>query len=537
MKIVIADPLPASVADLLRRAGWTVDDRAERADGALAAAVADADGLVVRSATRVDAALIAAAPRLRVVARAGAGVDNVDLEAASRRGVLVLNTPGANSISVAEHACALMLALARSISRADALMKDGRWEKQALQGAELRGKTLGIVGLGRIGREVVRRARAFEMRIIAHDPYVTAQLAGDLDVALVTLDRLCEEADFISLHLPSTSGARRLLDRDRLARCKRGVRIVNTARGSLIDEPALIEALTSGRVAGAGLDVFETEPPASTALTGLPQVVATPHIAASTREAQELVGLEAAACVRDFLRAGIVRNAVNFPSVPPDEFRRLQPYVGLAERLGSFLAQLTDERIEGVGIRYYGELAGASRDARHDMLVGAVLVGLFRTVLSSTVTLVNARALARQRGIEIVESHSSRARNFTSLISIKVRTGGGEHWAEGAVFEPQQPRLVLLDGVEVEAPLAGTLVVIRNRDRPGVVGEIGTILGRRRLNIAAFALGRGPAGAVGVVNVETCGDEPERGAPDVDGALLDEIRQVPAVRQAGLARL
>jgi len=533
MKIVIADPLPDSAADLLRAEGWTVDAREGRAADALAANLEDADGVIVRGATRVDADLIADAPRLRVIARAGAGVDNVDLEAASRRGILVLNAPGANSVSVAEHTCALMLALARSVSRADALMKDGRWEKRSLQGAELRGKTLGIVGLGRIGREVVRRARAFEMRIVAHDPYIPAQAASDLDVELVSLDLLCERADFISLHAPSAGGARKLLDRGRLARCRRGVRIVNTARGALIDEAALAEALASGHVAGAGLDVFEAEPPATTALTNLPQVVATPHIAASTREAQEAVGLEAAACVRDYLQSGIVRNAVNFPSVTAEEFKRLQPYVGLAERLGSFLAQLADDRVEGVGIRYYGELAGGN----HDMLVGAALVGLFRTTLSSTVTLVNARALAEQRGLEIVESHSSRARNFTSLVSVKLRTGGGELWAEGAVFEPQEPRLVLLDGVEVEAPLAGALVVIRNSDQPGVIGEVGAILGRRRLNIATFALGRSTGGAVGVVTIEACAGEPDPPALDDGGALLDEIRQVPAVRRVNLVRL
>ena len=353
----------------------------------------------MRSATTVDADLIAAAPKLRVIARAGSGVDNVDLAAASQRGILVLNAPGANSISVAEHACALMLTLARSIARADAQMKAGRWDKKSLPGAELRGKTLGVVGLGRIGREVVRRARAFEMRVIAHDPYISSQLAEDLDVQLVSMDELCEQADFITLHLPSSAGTRGLLDKERLARCKPGVRIINTARGTLVDEAALAEAITSGHVAGAALDVFENEPPPDTALTGLPQVVATPHIAASTKEAQELVGLETATCVREYLRSGVVRNAVNFSSVSAEEFKRLQPYVGLAERLGSLLAQLTEERIEGVGIRYYGELAGQS----HDMLVGAVLVGLFRTVLSSAVTLVNARSVAEQRGIEIID--------------------------------------------------------------------------------------------------------------------------------------
>lgn len=529
MKIVISDSLPTSAADLLRDAGWTVDAEAGRPLDALKAALADADGLIVRSATKVDADLIAAAPNLRVIARAGSGVDNVDLTAASQRGILVLNAPGANSISVAEHAFALMLTLARSIAQADAHMKNGRWEKKSLQGAELRGKTLGVVGFGRIGREVVRRARAFEMRIVAHDPYVSSQLAEDLDVELVSMDDLCARADFITLHLPSSAGTKRLLSKERLAQCKPGVRIINTARGTLVDEAALAEAIASGHVAGAALDVFEREPPPDTTLTGLPQVVATPHIAASTKEAQELVGLETATCVREFLRSGVVRNAVNFSSVSAEEFKRLQPYVALAERLGSLLAQLTDDRIEGVGVRYYGELAGQS----HDMLVGAVLVGLFRTVLSSAVTLVNARSVAEQRGLEIVESHSTRPRNFTSLISIKLHTSGGERWAEGAVFEPNQPRLVLLDGVEVESPLAGTLVVIRNRDQPGVIGDVGTLLGQHQVNIATFALGRKGDEAVGVVSIE---DGREAGDA-IDDELLDAIRALTAVRHVGIVRL
>ena len=529
MKILIADPLPASAADLLRTEGWTVDARSGRPLAELKADISDADGLIVRSATRVDADLIAAAPALRVIARAGTGVDNVDLDAASQRGILVVNAPGANSVSVAEHTCALMLTLARSIARADAQMKDGRWEKKTLQGAELRGKTLGVVGLGRIGREVVRRARAFQMDIVAHDPFIASQVAEDLGIELVTLDELCDRADFLTLHVPSTSGTMRLLDRERLARCKPGVRIINTARGDLIDEIALGEAIASGHVAGAGLDVFQTEPPATQDLSGLPEIVATPHIAASTREAQELVGVETATCVRDFLRSGVVRNAVNFPSVSPEEFRRLQPYVTLAERLGSLLAQTTRERVEGVGVRYYGELAESS----HEMLVGAVLVGLFRPMLSSTVTLVNARAVAKQRGLEVIESHSSRARNFTSLVSVKLYTSQGERWAEGAVFEPGDPRLVLLDGVEVEAPLGGSLIIIRNSDQPGVIGEVGTVLGRHKINIATFALGRGPSGAVGLVNIEA-GNEPATSVPD---ALLDEIRQIAAVSHVDLVQL
>ena len=527
MKIIIADSLPDSAAALLREQGWTVDARSGRPLEELLADIADADGLIVRSATKVTKQLIDAAPKLRIVGRAGTGVDNVDIGAADERGILVVNAPGANSISVAEHACALMLTLSRSIALADAQMKQGRWEKKSLQGAELRGKTLGIIGLGRIGREVARRAQAFEMTIIAHDPFISAQLAEDVNVELLSLDDLCSRADFITLHIPSTVETTQLLDRERLSRCKKGVRIINTARGDLIDEIALAEAIASHHVAGAALDVFQVEPP-DTTLTGLPQVVATPHIAASTREAQELVGTETASCVRDFLQSGVVRNAVNFPAVPPEESRRLQPYIALAERLGSLLGQLTGDRIEGVGVRYYGELSAKT----HDMLIGAVLVGLFRQVLSSTVTLVNARSIAKQRGIEVIESQSSRARDFTSLISVKLYTDGGERWAEGAVFAPDEPRLVLLDGVAIESTLDGTLIVIENNDQPGVIGEVGTILGRHGVNIATFALGRSATGAVGVVNVESGGD---------DGGLrddvLEELQQIPAVLRARLVRV
>ena len=532
MKIVIPDTLPDSAVALLEAEGWTVDARGGRSPEQLSADLADADALIVRSATRVTAELISAARQLRVVARAGTGVDNVDLDAASARGILVLNAPGANSISVAEHAFALMLASARLITRADTDMKAGHWTKRSLQGAELRGKTLGVVGLGRVGREVVRRALAFDMTVVAHDPFIAAQVAADLGIQLVPLDMLVEQADFITLHLPSTDATRGLVSRALLARCKPGARIINTARGDLVDEAALTEALAEGRIGGAGLDVFREEPPAGTTLTGLSDVVATPHIGGATVEAQELVGLEAATGVREYLRAGIVRNAVNYPSVNAEEFQRLQPYLTLTERMGRLLAQLSGGRISGVGLRYYGALA----EETHEMLVGSTLVGLFGEMLSEAVTLVNARSVAEQRGLEIVESRSSRPRNFTSLISLKLHADGCEYWAEGAVFEPDQPRLVRLDGVEVEVPLdAGTLIVIRNHDRPGVIGEVGTILGRHGINIATFALGRDDAGAIGVVRVGTHGAAaPE---PEVSDAVLDEIRSATAVQSACLVRL
>lgn len=533
MKILIADILPVSTLNVLKLEGWTVDARPKLSLEELKTALADTDALIVRSSTKVTAELIASAPRLRVIARAGSGVDNIDLNTATERGILVVNAPGVNSVSVAEHTLALMLALSRSIPLADAQMKDGRWEKKSLQGSELRSKTLGILGLGRIGREVARRAMAFEMKIVAHDPFIAKNVADDMGIELMPIETLCKCADYISLHLPSTTETRSLLNKELLSRCKSNVRIINTARGDLIDYKALSEGIRSGKIAGAGLDVFQVEPPIDTELTKLPQVIATPHIAASTVEAQEMVGIETAIVVKDFLSSGIVRNAVNFPSVAPEDFRRLKPYITLAENLGSLLSQLTKERIKSIGIRYYGELAGANQE----MLIGAVLVGLFRTVLSSTVTLVNARSIAEQRGLEIIESHSSRPRNFTGLISVKLYTNQGERWAEGAVFEPNEPRLVLLDGVEVEAPLDGSLIVIQNTDQPGVIGEVGTILGRHKINIATFALGRGDNGAVGVVKIESEKDIKQTSSSSLPNSLLKEIGNIPAVLSVGLVKL
>lgn len=525
MKIVISDDLPSSAIELLRAVdGWTVDARAGRPLPELEAALADADALVVRSATKVNAALIAAAPKLRVIARAGTGVDNVDLQAASARGIVVMNAPGANSISVAELAVAFVLSLARPIPAADAAMKAGKWEKKKFTGAEVRGKTLGIVGLGRIGQEVAVRASSFGMNIVAHDPFISADLAAHFGARLASLDEVCAEADFLTLHLPVTPSTKKLFDANRLARCKRGIRIVNTARGGLIDDAALIEALTSGQVGGAALDVFTEEPPKDWTLAQLPNVIATPHIAASTGEAQELVGVETAEAVRDFLRDGVIRNAVNFPSMPPEAFARLRPYLTLAERLGTLLAQMGVARTTGVGVRYYGELAEGS----NGLIASAVLAGLFKPILVSGVTLVNARAVAAERGVEVVESRSSRARNFTSLLSVKLMTSEGERWVEGTVVDHGGPRLVLVNGVPVEAPLEGTQIIIENNDQPGVIGAVGTVLGRHGVNIATFALGRSAAGAVGVVGVD------QSTLPD---GVLEELRAIPAVTSAEVVHL
>lgn len=523
MHIVVADDLPPSALDLLRAEGWNVDARSGRAPDQLKADLAEAEAIVVRSATKVTADIIAAAPKLRAIARAGTGVDNVDVEAASARGIVVMNAPGANSVSVAELALAQILALARKLPAADASMKQGVWDKKSFMGEEVRGKVLGLAGLGRIGQEVARRAQAFEMSVIAHDPFISAQVAADLGIELVSLDDLCARADYLSLHMPSTPQTRRTFNADRFARCKKGLRIINTARGDLIDEAALAAAIESGHLGGAALDVFEQEPTKDHTLQKLAKVVASPHIAASTREGQELVGVETASALRDFLKAGVIRNAVNFPTVPPDEFQRLQPYMALGEQLGALVGQMGEARIESLGVRYYGELTG-----QHPLIVNSVLVGLFRAILSDPVTAVNARATAALRGIDIVESSSSRTRNFRSLLSVKLVTDAGDRWVEGTVAD-RAPRLVLLNGVPVEAPLGGTLLLLSNSDQPGVIGEVGTILGRHGVNIANFALGRGEGGAVGVVNVD-----------DPDGkleGLLAEIRGVTAVRHAWAVRV
>jgi D-3-phosphoglycerate dehydrogenase len=530
MKIVVADDLPESAIELLSaETGWIVDAKSGRSPSELAAALADADALLVRSATKVTRDLLKAATRLRIVGRAGTGVDNIDVAAASARGVLVVNAPGANSISVAEHTCALMLSLARAVPAADRAMKDGKWEKKKFLGSELRGKTLGIAGLGRIGQEVARRARAFGMRVVAHDPFISEEVAAGMGVELRSLDDVCSEADFLTLHLPATAETRHMINEARLARMKPGVRVINTARGDLIDEKALARAIEAGTVAGAALDVFEKEPPADWALAQLPQVVATPHIAASTEEAQELVGLDTAAAVRDFLRDGVVRNAVNFPSVHPEELQRLQPWLRLSEHLASIAVQMGAARIQTIALRYYGALAESSAVG---ILAASAAAGVLRPILTEGVSIVNAATVARERGIEILETRSTRPRHFTSLVSLKLHTSDGERWVEGTVFEPNSPRLVSVRGVAVEAPLSGTMLIIANHDQPGVIGEVGTILGKLGVNIATFALGRSDAGAIGVVNVDE-----DASAPGALEKAVEAIRRVAAVRDVWLVRL
>jgi D-3-phosphoglycerate dehydrogenase / 2-oxoglutarate reductase len=365
--------------------------------------------------------------------------------------------------------------------------------------------------------------------VVAHDPFISADVAALIGVELLSLDELCAVSDYLTLHLPSTPETKHLFNDERFAKVKPGLRIINTARGELIDEGALRRAIESGIVAGAGIDVFEKEPPVDWAMPQLAKVVATPHLAASTEEAQEQVGLDTAGAVRDYLRHGIVRNAVNFPSVPSDELQRLQPWLRLAEGLAAVVSQMGPARVEQIGLRYYGAL---SENRAAELLAASAAAGVLRPILSGGVSVVNARAAAKERGIDIVETRSARPRNFASLVSLKLHTSDGERWAEGTVFEPNSPRLVSVRGIDVEAPLAGTMLIISNDDQPGVIGEVGSILGKHGVNIANFALGRNETGAVGVVNVDE-----ESTQANALAAAVDSIRKIAAVRDAWLVRL
>lgn len=526
MKILIAETVSQRALEILQaERSWRVVYLPASPAASLAEELRDAEALVVRSATKVDANLLEVAKRLRVIGRAGTGVDNVDLEAATKQGIVVMNTPGGNAVSVAEHALGLILALARRIPEADSSMKQGRWEKRRLQGIELRSKTLGLVGLGNIGREVARLAQAFEMQVIAYDPYVSSLVAQELNVKLLSLPALLGQSDFISLHAAATPETRRMINAQTLAMVKPGARLVNCARGDLISEPDLLAALESGQVAGAGLDVFEAEPPAGPRLTGHPKVIATPHIAGATEEAQEIVGIRIAEQVRDYLLLGVPRNALNMPAISPEEYKKLAPYLELGENLGAFLAQIAGERVNEVRISYDGGLA----ELNTHLVKNAVMKGILKQALADTVNIVNAGMLAQARGVEVVELRSARRATFSNSLGIALGAEG--ECASGLAMVGMRGHLRILgiNDIDIEAPLRGVILFIRNQDVPGVIGRVGTILGNRGLNIANFALGRNQqAGeAIGLVNVDN----------HISLEVLDEIRAIPAVRVARVVQL
>jgi D-3-phosphoglycerate dehydrogenase len=522
MKILVAEPLAAAGIALLKaQPGWEVivsnpKEYAQHLPGT--------DALIVRSAVKVNAELLAKAPKLRVVGRAGVGVDNVDLPAATAAGVLVMNTPGGNAVSVAEHTIALMLGLARAIPQATASTKSGKWEKKKFLGSELRGKTLGVIGLGSIGRELVKRAAVFEMRIIASDPYVSSLTAADLHVELVDLKTLYAQSDYISLHMALTPETQKMINKNALNSMKTGVRIINCARGELIDTAALQEAMASGKVAGAGLDVFEKEPPAEDPILQQEFLIATPHIGGSTEEAQEIVGVRIVEQIVEYLQHGVAINAVNMPTLSPDQYRDVAPYVNLAERLGNFAAHVSTGNPKAVRLIYKGRIA----EQNTNLMRNGGVAGVLNRSLSRKANLVNSLQLAADRGWTVEERHEKRETHIDS-IRLELESDSGCTAVEGAVIVGK-PRLVAVDDIYIEAPLSGHLFILKNDDVPGVIGHVGNVLGRNQINIASFSLGRKdepvahdhPLEAVSVV-------ETDQTVPD---EVLVELLKNQAIRMA-----
>jgi D-3-phosphoglycerate dehydrogenase len=522
MKIVLAEKVsPATLAVFAAEGGWNVIAHDQLPDG-LPAALKDADALVVRSAVQVDDALMEHAPKLRVIGRAGVGVDNIDADAATRRGVVVMNTPGANAVAVAELTIGLMLALARKLPAANATMHAGKWEKKNLQGAELRGKTLAILGLGRVGLEVAKRARGFGMELVGSDPFVSAAVARENGVLLVSVEDLLARADYLTLHVGLTPQTANVINARTLATMKKGVRIINCARGELVDEAALVSALKGGHVGGAALDVFSEEPPKNSPYAELENVIMTPHIAGSTAEAQEAVGVQIAMQVREYLKLGVVQNAVNMPSLSHEEYVKLAPFINLASRLGAFLGQAGKSGIESIALIYGGELAEAKTELVRNSAIAGLLQG------SENVNRINAAAIAQERGIRVhEEKEESHRGGAATVLTIVLHTAAGESRASATVIHGEQPRLLAFDGIDIETPLEGNLLVCRNYDVPGVIGRIGTTLGQLGVNIANFALGRERAGekpvkALAVVQV----DEP------VSEQVLDALMSIEALIEA-----
>ncbi len=493
-RVLISDKMDENAARIFLERGCEVDVKPGMSKDELLACIGEYDGLAIRSSTKVTAEVLEAAPRLKVIGRAGIGVDNVDIPAASARGVVVMNTPFGNSITTAEHAIALIMALARQIPEANARTQAGEWPKNAFMGTEVTGKTLGLIGAGNIGTIVASRAQGLRMKVIAYDPFLTADRAVEIGIEKVDLGTLIERADFITLHTPLTDETRNILSRERLEKTRPGVRIVNCARGGLIDEAALKDLLESGHVAGAALDVFAEEPAKNNPLFGTPGFICTPHLGASTTEAQVNVAYQVAEQMADFLVDGGVTNALNMPSLSAEEAPKLRPYMALAERLGSLVGQLAHGSLPRISIETEGAAAGLSQKP----IVAAVLAGLMRR-FSSTVNMVNAPYLARERGMEVREIRNEREGVYQTLVRVTVATSQGDRSVAGTLFGSRSPRLVEIFGIGIEAELEGQMMYIVNRDTPGFIGRIGTLLGENGLNVGTFHLGRRDAGGDAVL--------------------------------------
>ena len=517
MKVLISDSISTKGVEILKKAGLDVDVKTGMKPEELVAVIGDYHGLAVRSATKVTAKIIDAATNLRVIGRAGSGLDNVDLTAATKKGIVVMNAPGGNTITTAEHTFSLMCAMARQIPQATASMREGKWEKKRFMGVELFNKTLGIIGIGNIGSQVARRAQAFVMNVIAYDPFLSEEKAKDMGVEKVDLEELYRRSDFITIHTPITAETRNMINKDTIKIMKNGVRIINCARGGIVNEKDLYDALVEGKVAGAALDVFEKEPTENNPLLTLDSVISTPHLGAATKEAQENVAIAIAEQIADYLVQGTIRNAVNFPSIPADQVARLQPYINLSEKLGLFSAQIFEGGVTEITIEYRGE---ASEINTAPVKIAAIK-GFLSPILEETVNFVNAPLIAKERGIEVKETKSADAGDYQSMIALRIKAKDKESYVTGTLFSRKDPRIVAVDGFKIEIVPEGELLFIHNNDKPGVIGNIGTLLSKNNINIARMQFGReAPGGrAISVVTIDS---------PATPG-ILDEIKSLPNV--------
>jgi D-3-phosphoglycerate dehydrogenase len=518
VKVLVMDNVAQEGVDVLRQAQVEAEVRSKLTEDELLEIIPQFDGIIVRSATKVTAKVIERGTNLKVIGRAGVGVDNIDVPAATAKGIIVVNAPDGNTIAATEHTMALMLSLARNVPQADARLKSGVWDKKAFVGVELRNKCLGVLGLGRIGSGVARRAYAMEMDVVAYDPYISEGRARELGVTLLPLEEVFRRADFLTIHMPLTKETRHLLDERAFSLMKNGVRIINCARGGIVDEEALYRALTSGKVAGAALDVFEVEPQTESPLFKLPNFIATPHLGASTREAQVSVAVDVAEEVIAVLKDKLVKNAVNIPSIKPDVLKDIGPYLGLAEKLGRFHAQLLLGRLNQIEITYSGELAAFKQV---EPLTTALVKGILDNILQERVNYVNALLIAKNRGIEISQTKSGRAEDYTGLMTVKVISSEGEHELAGTLFRGDNPRVVFIDGYRVDAVPEGHMLIIPHIDKPRIIGAVGTLIGQHNVNIAAMQVGRKVIGGRAVMVLMV--DSP------VPPETLEEIAKVDGV--------
>jgi len=518
-KVLIADKLSPAAVAIFKERGVEIDNKPGMSKEELLACVDQYDGIAIRSATKITKDVIAAAKKLKVVARAGIGVDNVDIPAATAAGVIVMNTPFGNSITTAEHAISLMLALARELPAANASTQAGKWEKNRFMGVEITGKVLGLIGAGNIGSIVADRARGLKMRVIAYDPFLSAERAEDMGVEKVELNDLLARADFITLHVPMTPETKNILSAEALAKTKKGVRIINCARGGLIDEKALKAAIDSGHVAGAALDVFEVEPAKENVLFNNEKVVATPHLGASTTEAQENVALQVAEQISDYLLTGAITNALNMPSISASEAQKVRPWISLAEKLGAFAGQLADSSLTAVEIVYEGTASSLNTRA----LTQAALAGLLKPMLSE-VNMVNAPVVAKERGIKVSETRRDRQGVYEGYIKVTVTMGESTRRVAGTVFSDGRPRLIQVKDINLDAEFAPHMLYIVNEDKPGFIGKLGTLLGDAKVNIANFTLGRSAPGQDAICLVEVDGQVPTQ--------VVETIAKLPPVKMA-----